>query len=105
MPEASGEAELMSLTLLSHSIHNDLAFPAPGLLEASGWKESERTFRRWHHDNRSDGWQADTGDGDETQRHSRSYILDSPRIDEPCLVKKHSNFSRAFLIKAKKMVI
>ena len=54
------------------------------------------------HDNRSDGWQADMGEGDETQRQSRSCVLGSPGIDEPCHVKEHSNFSRAFLVEAKK---
>ena len=37
---------------LSRAVPSDRAAPAPGPLEASGWRESERTFSRWHHDNR-----------------------------------------------------
>ena len=63
------EPSTSSLTLPSHSIHNDLGFPAHGPPEAPRWKESGRTFRRWHHDGTSDSWQPDTAGRDRTQRN------------------------------------
>lgn len=49
------EPSTLSLTPLSHSIPNDFGFQTPGPLEASCRKEHARTWRRWHHDNTSDG--------------------------------------------------
>lgn len=87
VPEASREPRPLSPMLLSHSVHNDLAFPARGPREASSWKEFERTRGRWHDDNRDDGWQPDTGDGDKPHRQSRDWVPDSLKIDKSCILR------------------